>query len=53
MMLSPGYGETPIDGDEFDALFPSTRELLGEPCVVERARHLTRVIDVPAPAVVV
>jgi fido (protein-threonine AMPylation protein) len=31
MALSPGYGETPIDGDELDALLPSARELLGEP----------------------
>lgn len=29
MALSPGYGETPLDGDEFDALLPSIREALG------------------------
>lgn len=29
MMLSPGYGETPIDGDELDALLPRVREILG------------------------
>lgn len=31
MTISPGYGETPIDGDELDALLSSARELLGEP----------------------
>lgn len=31
MSLSPGYGETPIDGDELDALLPAVREALGEP----------------------
>lgn len=29
MKLSPDYGETPIDGDEFDALLPAVREALG------------------------
>lgn len=29
MTLSPGYGETPLDGDEFDALVPSIRDVLG------------------------
>ena len=29
MALSPGYGETPLDGDEFDELLPSIREALG------------------------
>lgn len=30
MTLSPGYGETPIDGDEFEALLPAVREALGD-----------------------
>lgn len=30
MPLEPGYGETPLDGEELDALFPSVRELLGD-----------------------
>lgn len=30
MALSPGYGETPLDGDELDALLPTLREVLGE-----------------------
>lgn len=38
MTISPGYGETPIDGDELDALLPSARELLGEP-VTEAAGY--------------
>lgn len=29
MALTPGYGETPLLDDEWDALLPSTRELLG------------------------
>lgn len=31
MPLVPGYGETPVSGDELDALLPSARELLGAP----------------------
>lgn len=31
MPLAPGYGETPIPGDEFDSLLPEMRELLGTP----------------------
>ena len=31
MALEPGYGETPVPGDELDALLPGVRELLGEP----------------------
>lgn len=27
MPLVPGYGETPVSGDELDALLPSAREL--------------------------
>lgn len=30
MSLVPGYGETPLDGDELDALLPIVRELLGD-----------------------
>src|SRR5690606_30154507 len=30
MSLAPGYGETPLDGDEFDALLPKVREALGD-----------------------
>lgn len=30
MSFSPGYGETPLDGDELDALLPLTRQALGE-----------------------
>lgn len=30
MALSPGYGETPLDGDELDALLPAIREVLGD-----------------------
>lgn len=30
MSLSPGYGETPLDGDEFDALLPAVRVALGD-----------------------
>lgn len=30
MTLVPGYGETPLDGDELDALLPAVRELLGD-----------------------
>ena len=29
MSLSPGYGETPLDGDEFDTLLPTVRHALG------------------------
>lgn len=28
--LDPGYGETPLDPDEADALTPEARELLGD-----------------------
>lgn len=31
MRLTPGYGETPVEGDEWDALLPSVRELVEEP----------------------
>jgi len=31
MSLSPGYGETPVEGDELDALLPRARAVLGEP----------------------
>lgn len=31
MSLTPAYGETPLEGEEFDALLPAIRELLGEP----------------------
>lgn len=31
MSLTPEYGETPLEGEEFDALLPAIRELLGEP----------------------
>jgi len=31
MALEPGYGETPVPGDELDALLPGLRDLLGEP----------------------
>ena len=31
MALEPGYGETPVPGDELDALLHGVRELLGEP----------------------
>lgn len=31
MSLSPGYGETPVPGDELLALLPQARDLLGEP----------------------
>ncbi len=30
MSLSPGYGETPLDGEEFDALLPEVRGALGD-----------------------
>lgn len=30
MRISPSCGETPIDGDELDALLPSVRDLFGE-----------------------
>jgi fido (protein-threonine AMPylation protein) len=29
MALTPGYGDTPVPDDEWDALLPSARELLG------------------------
>lgn len=29
MSLTPGYGETPVDGDELDALVPRAKELPG------------------------
>lgn len=31
MTLEPGYGETPLDFEELDALLPSVRETFGEP----------------------
>lgn len=31
MVLTPGYGETPVPDDELTALLPSAREVLGEP----------------------
>lgn len=31
MSLTPGYGETPVSGDEADALLPDVRDLLGGP----------------------
>ncbi|GAB3052512.1 hypothetical protein GCM10027053_10620 [Intrasporangium mesophilum] len=31
MTLSPRYGETPVPGDELDALLPKVRMLLGDP----------------------
>lgn len=30
MSFSPGFGETPLDGDEFDALLPGVRVALGD-----------------------
>lgn len=30
MTISPGYGETPLDGDELDALLPAIRDVLGD-----------------------
>lgn len=30
MAFSPGYGETPVDGDELDALLPAVRAALGD-----------------------
>lgn len=29
MSLTPGYGDTPVDGDELDALLPAAKDLLG------------------------
>jgi len=31
MPLQPGYGETPISGDELDALLPHVVDTLGQP----------------------
>jgi fido (protein-threonine AMPylation protein) len=31
MPLMPGYGETPVPDDDLDSLFPSIRDLLGQP----------------------
>lgn len=31
MSLPPHYGETPVPGDELQALLPSARDVLGEP----------------------
>ncbi|MDR1440801.1 MAG: hypothetical protein LBJ02_00145 [Bifidobacteriaceae bacterium] len=31
MSLAPGYGETPLDFEELDALLPVARKLIGEP----------------------
>ncbi len=62
MSLAPGYGETPIHDDEFDALQPSVRQVLGDPITkaavydLEQAvqaesaeEMLTRVLDATLP----
>ncbi len=45
MTISPGYGETPIDGDELDALLPSARELLDEPITKAAVYDLEQAIQ--------
>ncbi len=60
--MAPAYGETPIYDDEFDALQPSVRDLLGDPIMkaavydleqavqAESAEELlTRVLDAALP----
>jgi len=45
MTISPGYGETPIDGDELDALLPSACELLGDPITKAAVYDLEQAIQ--------
>lgn len=45
MAISPGYGETPIDDDELDALLSSARELLGEPITKAAVYDLEQAIQ--------
>lgn len=45
MSLTPAYGETPLEGEEFDALLPAIRELLGEPLTKAAVYDLEQAIQ--------
>ncbi|MGK2853628.1 MAG: hypothetical protein ACSLE3_05885 [Microbacteriaceae bacterium] len=45
MPLVPGYGETPVSGDELDALLPSARELLGAPITLAAVYDLEQAVQ--------
>lgn len=42
MSLTPGYGETPVDGDELAALAPAAKDLLGGEVTKPRSMTLNR-----------
>lgn len=45
MAFEPGYGETPLDFDELDALQPELRELLGDPIQKSQVYDLEQAIQ--------
>lgn len=45
MALTPGYGETPVTGDEREALVPAIRDVLGEPITKAAVYDLEQAIQ--------
>ena len=45
MSVTPGYGETPLDFDELDALHPEIRKVLGDPVTKAEVYDLEQAIQ--------